>query len=1549
MSSKPEKATNNEPSPSVRNQPSFRNLLFGGFGGFSTILGGKRDAASATTNTTPAQGTFSRRDEIAQDLEHIAPAQVEFSDALAQLSNGALADRVAGAEKICEILDAYPLSHISWLWSHVEESLLQRSEPEAVRASEKVFLSIVKLPELEPAARKYLFDIITSNRGDKLAGIQLEVVESLTKNGHDIASFEDRIIPYLTKVLSLSFERANKIRKQIRSHKSPDNDNRLTQAFVITTNILKFQSHLLFDDDVEELALQVFYICKSTTDKRDVEHAIRVIEALITYREIPQGILKNCLEVLCQISDNPNVSEQTRNDAEKDISHLLRAHNRAETTLCFLEILKGNLTEPRKRLTVNHAAVKILTKFMFGPKTSEVPEFSILEVISTLEQLVDRVQLRRREDLQTERSAIAQKHQVDENDLDLVDSLQLRGIPDWFSLANIIATCASEAPDKECRARFSEEAWDSIKNKLPYASSTDPEAHPLTEPVFRVLCAMYGMREDLGPLQEDANMQLLVGLGKKLPDILAEGVIQTHVEQLRLSRITPHWPGRIQDLLYAFFRDKTRSLHVRLHAFRAVSTVVANQAQVVSDPAITKATVNIIDLIKGEKEAAILSELTDFAVEIASSEADPSTRDELKDHVLSTFRRYFKDYIKSLPVRDDYSTFTTATAEWPSPSNIITKALVRIFIKNYRHSVKLTLEVFEFLLDIARQQDCDSDARLAALRLLTRLRCDANYSLRVNPFAEGGSMAPVLFRTADTVKNALQQTGDLQPSVNFDGPATTLARRDVSGGTRSLSSSARHVPKVVDPLWLYPTTEELPEEVPEDPSRLFCTYKEPDSDDERTVFPAGKWLELAIHLFQRTQDWEVRSYILVHLGPQLCNHSLFRSAVPTVRLLRSVLSDQVRNLTYWEPPDYTALKRGDVAVCIFHILTMIVSYHANLEKSEQDDMVKTFLLGIGAYDKTSKWCIHALTVCCHELPDSTTKHLQNIVQKMSQIITQPYIAMHILEFLTHIVRMPHLFVNFRDEQFKMVFGVCFRYLQSVRDQQARANNAAGNRLSQGLPRGPPRDSDQSIRVQGRYSTDDLPQYVYALAYHVITFWFMAMKLEERKKFISFIQQRLSHTDEHGKTTYEEQALITIDMLHSRAYTDRDETAYKKNFAAGPDGEVVTKSWILGENDLLTLLTFETAVRTGLTQMAKRRFSFTSYGIYAPTLASPPLHQVPLLTGLAADEFYKSTYVGVLPDDIFQGMYLPLVTPANLVELPDDDATRRAIAAIDRSSTVDGHKVGVLYIAQDQETEREVLENVFGSTDYNRFLESLGTLVKLEGANMNTQGLDREFNSDGTHTICWRDRAVEIIFHITTMMPTDLEFDPQCINKKKHIGNDYVNIIFNDSGRPFDFNMFPSAFNYVYIVIAPEVRPAFFDYWNENSTEQFYKVQLVRRPGFPEISPASETKIISGKGLAAYVRMLALNASVFCQVWSSREAGEYVSPWRNRLREIQRLAQRHRPQQFPPTPPSTGVEGRGGSSLFHRQSNATFISDGNRSSIMSSSTEMERQGSNGSRG
>ena len=728
------------------------------------------------------------------------------------------------------------------------------------------------------------------------------------------------------------------------------------------------------------------------------------------------------------------------------------------------------------------------------------------------------------------------------------------------------------------------------------------------------------------------------------------------------------------------------------------------------------------------------------------------------------------------------------------------------------------------------------------------------------------------------------------------------------------------------------------------------------------------WLEVLISIIQQGGDWEIYSHVLVHLGSQLTNHSLFEGAKPQIQLLRSVICEQIKGNSFHEPPPSSGLKKADVTICLFHTLTMVLSYSRHFSKNEEDEIVRTFMHGVGSWERTAKRCIHALTICCHEVPLSISKSMNTILQKMSQIITQAHVAVHVLEFLAGLARMPEIYVNFREDDFRTVFGICFRYLQYVRDQRAKGSGPTSTRTSyaSGRQGGTTKDyNGPTDHKPSPVTADELPQYVYALAYHVMTFWFMSLKVVDRAKHVGWITKNLISTDINGRESMDEQSQVTIDMMQRVAYSDLDETMHDPYFASVSDGEVMKKSWLDG----LSIVTVETAAATGLSQITKRQPSGTSHSIFKLERAPMPHHQIISTTDTKHEGKDASSRVAVLPSHIFlqiSATSYGLPEALRPIPLPDDDMTARAISTFDRNSTVDGHKVGVIYIGENQSTEQEILANVMGSHDYTDLLGRLGTLTRLKGARFNTQGLDREHDTDGQFTYCWRDRVTEIVYHITTMMPTNLEHDPQCINKKRHTGNDFVNIIFNNSGQPFRFDTFPSDFNYVNIVVTPESRASFVatrtHIEGQETDNLFYKVQVMSKPGFPEISPASETKIISGKSLPAFVRLIALNASVFSLVWATRDGGEHISSWRNRLREIVKLREKHAPSSAshyntpshaPTASTSTGNHSLLSSrdsgiqvqreSLNRRASTATFLTDSlssHRSSVVSTATETD---------
>ncbi|KAF2471250.1 uncharacterized protein BDR25DRAFT_260641 [Lindgomyces ingoldianus] len=1539
--------------------------------------------------------------DIVVDDEKALGGPPELGVLVAQLHGSLpLSDRALAVRKICCILEEYPVRNVLPLWAAGSHLLANEQAAEGVEAGYMLLKSCAALSDLTPVERNVLFNAIALREGDKNFDLRLQAVSILTNGGRNVEAFETSVASFILNSLDSCFKEsrnAYNASRKAQGKKSVEQPAKeaenMSRLFQYVIDISRFNSKIFSEDDLELLLNKVMGICQETTQPSDIECAIKLFDTIITYVHVPKNALKACLEVLCAIHRQlADLQEQTWNT----LSNLFKSHIGQAAVSSLLKTLLDGPIRKSRQYSVYRGVIQVLQLLLLEDGRNGLPIVPISLLFPAL------------------KSSIKTEHKTQESFvMGLIAAIlaeeKLRDLllseADWSDLIYIIRTCAEREDDRETAIAAKTAAEKAVSKKTASAAGNgshvtgnvgalsnkaasedvEPESvsnfdsstigptayRRLSDDNFsQILCSLDGISTGMDLIQKSAVMELFMHVTKRLNDSTTENMIRFYTEQGYFHPSNSHWLEACRRLVEGVLKDATRPQSLRISTVKVLrETYNTVDGLCVGDDVLQCAAL-LLDNIKAEEDVTVLNALVDFAVDVADRAPDanfPDTIDLLKTR-LEAPRASFHSLGTASHLRASQP-LTKPGQPLGSACNVIATAFVRLFTRSVTKSARKTLLLYNILRYIAGSDLCESDARLTALKLLFRLRADSNHSLIVSASSEGETIATVLCRTAETavVYDKLDNGTPADPARPED-QNSWREQRKVSGSSPHSSLSrhtSRHnnatgrVSKPIPPLWMYPGPKGLPEDPSTQSSRVVFAHIDDEEyplSDDLLDLQVTLWLELVISLLQKASDWEIYSYILVHLGPQLSNQALVRSCVPQLKMLRSVACEQIRGSTFHEPPGYTLLKKADVAVCLFHILTVLISYHDEYEKSEEDELVKTFLHGIGSWDRTAKWCIHALTVCCHEIPRSVSKSLDNIIQKMSQIITKPTTAIHILEFLTSMARMPDLYKNFREDEFKMVFGVSFRYLQHVRDQRERAAAASASQpghrslWQSGVSRDFATASDQNSSMKAKAAADDLPQYVYSLAYHVITFWFMGLKMEDRPRQIPWITKNLIYTDSKGHQVMEEQGQVIVDMMNMVAYSDRDETIRDPNFAKETDGEVWKKTWIVGHS----LMTIETGARTGVSLITSRRPCGTRYLYHRPLLAPPPRHQVPLTTGLAAEAFKTSSYIGILPDDIFQTYYAPLNLVDPPIPLPDDDMTRRAIEAFDRNATVDGHKVGVIYIGEGQMEEREILMNDIGSAAYTSFLNDLGTLVRLKGAKFNTGGLDTRNDDDGEFTFCWRDRCIELVFHITTMMPTNPEDNMTYANKKRHIGNDFVNIIFNDSGFPYNFDTFPTAFNYVYIVITPESRASFVDRrldTDPDGKKRYYKVQVIPKPGFPDISPAAESKIISRAHLAAYCRLIAINACVFSQVWSIREGGESVSSWRNRLRELERLRTRYGARDAPtassPSSPHNTTPGASLSSppsksdalTFKRTSVATFISEGtSRSSITGGSQQ-----------
>lgn len=799
---------------------------------------------------------------------------------------------------------------------------------------------------------------------------------------------------------------------------------------------------------------------------------------------------------------------------------------------------------------------------------------------------------------------------------------------------------------------------------------------------------------------------------------------------------------------------------------------------------------------------------------------------------------------------------------------LATRVLVTIFCYSVHTNATAAVRAFEALLEVAGPRTKSRPARLVSKRLLFRIRADDAGFIYINATSESQHIASALVRTRDSA--------DV-----FNSELPNAQRHSASSTSLSTKSDAG------DPLWIYPDTEVINYPFAGRSSRVLNIDSSSNAQVQREL-DLDNWLMNIIRCLQVDQDWETYSYTIVHVAAQLSNIALFLNSIQAVVKLRQVLCEQVVNNTFREAPSSTGLKRSDVALCMFNILVPLIPYATMkseaIQKGFGDDLVRAFLSGIGgAWEGTSRGCIHALSICSLEIPLSVATLYPTIVDRMSKYMTQAHLTVHILEFLIQVALLPEMHSNFNPDEIQMIFGICIQFLEKTREHHQSSLLSPPGRMNpssrhSGMNfRRPPYRASMLIDI-------GLPQYAAALAYHNMIFWFLSLRLEIRAKYVTWIVPRLVWKNARGEEMIDEQSQVLIDMMQRTAFSDLGETSPDPSFAAPEDGSISSASWILG----LSVITAETAGHTGKTQITKRQASGTTYAKYQQATTRVPSHHTPSHTEIR----HQEATTEMLPSHIILQM-VASAAPTSVADqpilLPQEDWVSRALDIFDRIPTVTSHKIGVLYIGEGQSNEAEYLANTSGTPDFERLLNSLGYLVSLEPPlHFNPQGL--EFPRDGDRTLAWRDRVEEIVYHVPTMMPTDLEEDPQCITKKSHVGNCHVNIIFNRSGLEWKLDNLKSQLNYVNIVIRPACQGR--EIPDPDFMPGFYLVQVVTRGDLPKSSPAADPKIISAAQLGPFVRTLALNANMFCHTWNTKDSdSEFPSAWRARLQQIKRLKER----------------------------------------------------------
>ncbi|XP_061589764.1 GTPase-activating Rap/Ran-GAP domain-like protein 3 isoform X5 [Cololabis saira] len=154
------------------------------------------------------------------------------------------------------------------------------------------------------------------------------------------------------------------------------------------------------------------------------------------------------------------------------------------------------------------------------------------------------------------------------------------------------------------------------------------------------------------------------------------------------------------------------------------------------------------------------------------------------------------------------------------------------------------------------------------------------------------------------------------------------------------------------------------------------------------------------------------------------------------------------------------------------------------------------------------------------------------------------------------------------------------------------------------------------------------------------------------------------------------------------------------------------------------------------------------------------------------------------------------------------------------------KFGVLYAKDGQLTDDEMFSNETGSEHFEKFLNLLGDTITLQGWAGYRGGLDTKNDTTGIKSIYTVYQGHELMFHVSTMLPYSKE-NKQQVERKRHIGNDIVTIVFqegDDASSSFKPSMIRSHFTHIFALV------------RYNSQNDSYRLKIFSEESVPLFGP-----------------------------------------------------------------------------------------------------------------
>ncbi|KAI4791214.1 hypothetical protein KUCAC02_034143, partial [Chaenocephalus aceratus] len=211
--------------------------------------------------------------------------------------------------------------------------------------------------------------------------------------------------------------------------------------------------------------------------------------------------------------------------------------------------------------------------------------------------------------------------------------------------------------------------------------------------------------------------------------------------------------------------------------------------------------------------------------------------------------------------------------------------------------------------------------------------------------------------------------------------------------------------------------------------------------------------------------------------------------------------------------------------------------------------------------------------------------------------------------------------------------------------------------------------------------------------------------------------------------------------------------------------------------------------------------------------------------------------------------------SELPEIPSVPELAKAsqlIVNFDEHEVKNTFKFGIVYQSFGQVSEEELFRNNEETPAFSEFLSLLGDTVELQDFKGFRGGLDVSHGQTGSQSVYSVHREQEIMFHVSTKLPF-IEGDAQQLQRKRHIGNDIVALVFQEDATPFVPDMIASNFLHAFILVQPE------------GESDSYKVSVTAREDVPPFGPPLPIPAVFKKGpeFREFLLTKLINAELAC--------------------------------------------------------------------------------------